>query len=379
MNVLITGSRAPVALDLARRFQRAGHTVFQADSLPRGMAMRSNAVDRSFVIPRPVEDLSQFAASLGDIVRGHSIDVIIPTCEEVFFLAGCRDQLPCRILCDSLDVLKRIHNKWTFSELVHESPVTAPVSHLLNSLQDATAIDETTEDWVFKPVYSRFASRTLVGPSASRLMSAASNNEQWIMQKRIRGTEFSTWSYAESGQLKAHATYRSLYRVGTGSGICFVPEQHEEILEFVQSFVLTQSFTGQIGFDFIQDDTSKLFVLEANPRATSGVHLFSSEDPVVESLIGGEGPVCQPTPNRPTMVEFAMPFWGLIDAARSGRLLHFLPDLLRSRWAVTRFLDPLPTLGLPLSLWQIAMIARSESCSLQTASTFDIEWNGEPL
>ena len=79
------------------------------------------------------------------------------------------------------------------------------------------------------------------------------------------------------------------------------------------------------------------------------------------------------------MIEFAMPLWGVIDAARRGKWLAFIPDVLRSRWMTVSWRDPWPTLGLLRSLWEIASIARREHRTLQQASTFDIEWNGEAM
>ena len=377
MNVVITGSRAPVALDLGRRFHKAGHSVYQVDSLPYGMAMHSRATKQSFVVPRPAEDLHGFTATLQGIVSKHSIDLIIPTCEEVYFLAACADQIPCRVLCDSLDQLRSLHNKWEFSQLVESG--SSPETRLLKSLDDVNVPRRELADWVFKPVYSRFASRTLIGPTEAEVETIDANDDQWVMQRRVHGTEYSTWSFAEAGDLKAHTAYRSLYRAGSGSGIYFVPIIHEGIFDFVKRFVKQRDFTGQIGFDLIQEPSGRLFVLEANPRATSGLHMFSQSDPLVNLLLGQSNGVCHPSSERPVMVEFAMPLWGFVDAVQRGRVVNFVPDLLRSRWVVTELSDPMPMLGLPRSFWQIARVAREKGCSLQTASTFDIEWNGEPL
>ena len=85
--VLITGGRAPVALDLARHFAAAGAEVFVADSAPCFLARASKAVRRGFRVPPPRQAPQAFAKAIGSIVRREKIELIVPTCEEVFFVA----------------------------------------------------------------------------------------------------------------------------------------------------------------------------------------------------------------------------------------------------------------------------------------------------
>lgn len=237
---------------------------------------------------------------------------------------------------------------------------------------------------VFKPVYSRFASRAVIGPSRRSLKRIDPAAEQWIAQRRINGSEYSTYSVAIDGQLLAHCSYHSLYRVGTGSGICFQPVEIPEIESFVREFVRRVKYTGQIGFDIIIDANDRLWVLEGNPRATSGAQLFAKSDRLVDALLpdvaeASGSQLIKPSTFRPGMIEFAMPVWGVVDAVRRGRIHRFPFDVLRSRWLCCSLRDFWPALGLPLSFWQLIRIARREKCSLQQASTFDIEWNGEDL
>ena len=389
MRILITGSRAPVALDLSRRFHRDGHTVIHADSLPHGIGMRSRTAARSYLVPRPVDSPQSYVESLAAIVEKESIDWLIPTCEEVFFIAAYRSLLSCKVLIDDFATLARIHNKWEFSRFAGNDFARAPETILLDdsaeqsaNLAEQFSAGDDPADWVFKPVFSRFASRTLIGPTRAELQKVVPvAGELWIAQRRIRGTEFSTYSVATKGRLLAHVTYHSLYRAGLGSGICFHPIEVSAIEEFVRHFVETTSYTGQIGFDFLQDAAGRCWVLEGNPRATSGIHLFAATDPLADALLTTrtQDDVLKPSSNRPAMVEFAMPFWGVIDSVRRGHWMQFIPDMLRSRCTILSLRDLGPALGIPRDLWTIASIARKEQRTLQQASTFDIEWNGDAM
>lgn len=52
-NILITGGRAPVALELARLFKAAGHRVYAAESAKYHLCRVSSAVEASFRVPSP--------------------------------------------------------------------------------------------------------------------------------------------------------------------------------------------------------------------------------------------------------------------------------------------------------------------------------------
>ncbi|MCA9027740.1 MAG: hypothetical protein KDA86_21200 [Planctomycetaceae bacterium] len=385
MRILITGSRAPVALDLSRRFHRAGHMVFHADSLRNGIGMWSNSVARVFHVPRPVNSPRQYVEALAAIVEEHRVDLLIPTCEEVFFIAAHRALLNCQVLVDDFEKLAEIHNKWSFSQSAGNEHASPPETGLVDccvgsNLARGLPSHDTPADWVFKPVYSRFASRTLIGPTIDQLQTAGiGQDEPWVAQRRIRGKEYSTYSVAQVGRMKAHVTYESLYRAGRGSGILFQPVQLQVIDDFVATFVASRRYTGQIGFDFMRDDDGRFWVLEANPRATSGVHLFAQEDSLVDVLIGNADGLLRPSTMQPAMVELAMPFWGLCDAIRERRLHRMIADMLRSRFTAFSARDPWPTIGLLPALVEIAAIAWKEGRTLQQASTFDIEWNGGPM
>ena len=92
---LITGARAPVALELARNLSKDGHTVYIADSLRFPLARCSNFVKKIFRIAAPRLSLSQFKNDLQKIIKDYNIDLLIPTCEEVFYISAIKSSLEC--------------------------------------------------------------------------------------------------------------------------------------------------------------------------------------------------------------------------------------------------------------------------------------------
>ena len=78
-NILLTGGRAPVTLELARLFSGAGHRVFVADSLPHHLCSYSRSVFKNFLVPPPRFDPTGFIDALVDIIETEKIDLLIPT------------------------------------------------------------------------------------------------------------------------------------------------------------------------------------------------------------------------------------------------------------------------------------------------------------
>lgn len=385
MRVLVTGARAPVTLDLVRRLRAAGHDVFAADSVRFGAARFSRSVHRFIPLPRASKDYDKYGDSLGKAIDDFRIELMIPTCEEILHVSRLQHLLNCPVLCDTHEKLLKLHGKWTFAESGSNEFAQVPETILLRSADDLQRLTADSTDWVFKPEFSRFAAQTLIGPSAHQLRAAKPQpGSAWIAQRRIRGQEYSTYSIARDGKLRAHACYLSRYRAGRGAGIYFVPTDHRQIEGYIRELVRREHFTGQIGCDLIESaEHGGLFVIEANPRATSGLHVFAESDPIVDLMIGGrdddsDGDCLRPSGTRPLMVECAMPIWGLMDAFRRGLLPGFPGDCLRARCVSWRWSDPLPSFTMPLSVAEFAWIAMRRKINLLEATTWDIEWNGEP-
>lgn len=394
MRILLTGARAPVTLDLVRHFHKAGHEVFIADSFRFPIARLGRGVKKGFVVRSPALDPAGYVDDLCSLVRRERIEILIPTCEEIFFIAARREQLAAlaRVLCEPLDVLRALHDKAEFARAATAlgAAAIAPESHAIRSATELvpwTERDDTAE-WVFKPIYSRFAARTLIGPTRAAVANLRPTaTDPWLAQRRVRGQEYSTYGVAQAGRLRAHACYRSLYRAGLGSGIYFIAEEPPGVREFVEAFVARAGvagggFTGQIGFDFIAGDDGRLYVLECNPRATSGLHLLPGDgliDALLDAPASMTAPTCVSTSGPPPMLAVIMLMYALPHVLRHGGLRRLGRDMWRARDVIFRWDDPLPLLLGGLSIVEVIGIALRTRQILTRAATYDSEWNGEPL
>src|SRR5690606_31862881 len=99
----------------------------------------------------------------------------------------------------------------------------------------------------------------------------------WAVQEFIPGEEYCTYALCRSGTVIAEACYTPAFRAGQGSSVYFQPAVNADISAQVRDFVAGVHYDGQIGFDFIVREDGKPFVLECNPRCTSGVHLLPDD------------------------------------------------------------------------------------------------------
>jgi predicted ATP-grasp superfamily ATP-dependent carboligase len=326
--------------------------------------------------------LSAFGGALAAIVKSHQIALLVPTCEEVFFISWHRSNLRnyCDVFCDDFEKLRSLHSKWTFLGLARDCGVSIPESFHLKSMEDLRALPDEPGAFVFKPEYSRFASHTLVSPNYKELaLIHPSAAVPWLAQRRIHGKEFCSYSIAEHGRLRAHACYHPAYRVGLGSGVFFDPVRHEGILEFVSNFTLKTRFHGQLGFDFIESDDGSVFVLECNPRATSGAHMFTPGDQLPAAFLGAQAPLIVAKPPRPRMVAPAMVLFNFLIEARRGKLAKALRRYSEAQDVCFAVKDPWPSLYQFAGLAEVMFKSVVRRIGLKEAATSDIEWNGEEL
>ena len=211
MNILLTGGRAPAALELARAFHKEGHIVFMAESLRGHLSQPSNAIKANFIVPAPRQEKDAFLVALKKIILENKIDLLIPTCEEVFYVAMGREQLPCAVFVEPIKKLNTIHNKWKFVINAVDQELSVPETMLINTMDDMLHAYAHWRELVFKPAYSRFAARTLILPPLKQAASTLTfnPNSPWVAQGYIKGQEICTYSIVHNGHVTAHAAYPS--------------------------------------------------------------------------------------------------------------------------------------------------------------------------
>ena len=391
--ILITGACAPVSIDLSRRFHAAGHEVLLCDSNRFPVGRFTNQQHSFHRVPSPRHDTAAFIGELNQIIDQHQIDLLIPTSEECFYISARRDEIHCKVLIDSLELLGTLHNKFTFSQTYENEFASIPRTDLISAPNQLHMFAPQSREFVFKPCYSRFAACALIGPSAGTLSNLTFEPAQaWVAQEKIEGTEICSFSLADKGRLLAHASYKTPYRAGQGGGIFFEPLEHLGILNYVRAFLRQTNFTGQIGFDFIVDSDDHPWVIECNPRSTSGIHLFAMDSKLCNAYLSVLDPPPAsddqsrdehtdyvPMQSDVRMIGVVMPIWGSFQAIMKLSPGKFIRDFRAAKDVLTSKNDRGPLFYIPLTMAELGFKAIKKFQSLQAASTEDMEWNGEQL
>ncbi|MUG99514.1 ATP-grasp domain-containing protein [Scytonema sp. UIC 10036] len=384
-NILLTGGRAPVTLDLARLLSVASYKVFVADSIKHHLCTASRAVVKNFLVPPPRINPTGYIEALLEIIKQENITFLIPTCEEIFYISHKLSQLTpyCQVFAEPLEKLNRLHNKWQFINRVQQLGLAAPQTWLVNSHQDLLDVLDlpSPRKIVLKPVYSRFASQVhILSKPVSEIPSLQINlNKAWVAQEFISGKHYCTYTIAHQGKVVAHAVYPTIFTAGKGSCIYFESVEHSGLLEWVKTFVEAEEFTGQVSFDFIEADDGVLYPLECNPRAISAIHLFDRADGLERAFFNNTNSIIQPKVGQRTAIAMAMIVYGLPSAIGSGRLGGWLNMFVRTKDVVFRLSDPLPFFHLWIVLFQFIQMSCRSGLTLQQVSTQDIEWDGEEI
>ncbi|MEH6415707.1 ATP-grasp domain-containing protein [Pseudomonas sp. CGJS7] len=313
------------------------------------------------------------------IAKTERIDLIVPTCEEVFALSRYRQALPAsvRVLADDFDKLKALHSKRQFLELARDCGAVVPESLAVTSLEQARVWADG-RPLVLKPEFSRFGVHVRLYPNGMPADAPPLGLDQtWVAQRFCVGTELCSYSIADGGRLLAHSVYRPAYRLYRSSSFYFEPQPTPAIREFVERFVGKIGFTGQISFDWIVGEDGSATVLECNPRATSGVHLFAPGDGLPAALMGQASRCIEPASGRAKMLAPVMLSAGWLQALRQGRARQWWRDMRRADDVLSAAGDRLPPLGGLADMVAFAGIALRRGCSLREAATRDIEWDGE--
>lgn len=370
MNILVTSARAPVSVDIARVLLQAGHQVFTADCLKYPVGRFVPGLAGYLQYAAPVLDFERFERDVVALCTTHGIERVVPTSEEVFWLArvsGWPDG--CQLLAPPLSSLLRLHHKGQFHHLATSLGYGAGPAFELATREDLAAFvaGHDCQEYVLKPVFSRFASQTLLGPEPARVRQLeVMPGNPWLAQPRVFGRELCVYNVARDGKLLLHVAYSPVWRAGKGASVYFEPVQHSELRRLSAKVASESSFTGQLSLDVIET-ANGLVALECNPRATSGVHLaVQASDAFARALLGDEAELPELAPRM-----LALPM-----VLFNGKAL--LTAKGRQNWAHARDVMCEASVGLVAQgLAMGEMLVRSVRApgSLLSVTTSDIEWN----
>lgn len=380
MRVIITGARTPFALHMSRLFHAAGHDVLLTDSQLFSLG-RFTRMKRKFVRTASCRfETEQYGMDILNLVEEWRAELVVPTCEEVFYLASLferagRSEM---LFAPSLELLAQMHDKARFAEVANDLGAGAEQNFTITDRQSLEGFPHDPRDFVFKPVWSRFASRILISPDRAALSAIQPTPDApWLAQTRAFGEEFCVYAVAHQGRLVACAPYRNLMRAGAGTAICYEAVEAPDIADFCARFAEKTGWHGQVSFDFIRTPEGRLVAIECNPRATSGLSLFHPDDGVVNAIT--KGIPARPASRGRLGIKGTILLVGLLGLVGLQPRQPYLNRFFSSRDAL-KFPGEWSLLhGQAISVFEVWLLSLRKRLSILEATTYDMEWNGEGL
>lgn len=358
MNILLTGTRSPVTRDLALAFAACGHQVHGIDSVDGSVARP--VLDSFTRCAAPVQQFDRFAEDARTVVDRLKPDLIISLCEDIFYWR-CASMPDWPLFTPDMGVLMQLHSKFAFIALAQSLGLPAPKTQRLDGPT------ERPEACVFKPEFSRFGVSVRIKPSQAP--QAAPTANPWLRQDWIDGEDLSAHAITRDGQLRAVAIYRSAWRAKGGASYHFDPVEPEiapAVEAMMAALASALNLTGQFGCDLRRDRHGQLWLIECNPRATSGLHLLAHDPEGLSAAFTGSGAGVLRA-RTPACLGPAMWLYGLPQATATGRLDQWCHDFECSR-------NVLAGRGWAAATDAMAFTVRAvfQGRSLQAAMTADI-------
>lgn len=371
MNILITSPRAPVALEWAKIAHAGGHRVIFADTLRFPVGRFARGLDAQYCrIPAPRLDFAAYAEAMRHLLA--QADWVIPTCEDIFYLAqiGLPPEQRAKCFMPEGGLLFGLHDKYRFFEhMPPDAGIRFPATRLVRSPQEA--VPDGAGKTVLKPVYSRFGRQVIRGVGLHGIQAAGiSPQRPWVQQQFVEGEGVCNYAVCEHGRVIAHAAYRPRYLLNQAAATYFEPLDDPRLSAFTAAFAAQNRYHGQAAFDFI-DDGRDLWLLECNPRATSGLHLLRHT--LAFDADGRLQNLKQRLPETPLRVGASLPLLFGAQALRHGTWRSLWRDYRRAG----DVLDGLPPYAPWLAFGEMLYRSVRYRRPLTDASTFDIEFDGD--
>ncbi|MCL1123432.1 hypothetical protein [Shewanella surugensis] len=374
---LITCARAPVSLELARNLNRHGHQVFMTDSLRFPLAKNSRSLTKFLITPSPRGNIDVYQAALLDIIAEHKIDYLLPMCEESFYISAIKASLAeyCEVLCPDFNLMRQLHSKYDILSLCDDTGITLPQTELLDFTHPIT--QTSLSNSIVKREFCRFGTDVLLSPTPDSVQKLHSNAAGRILkQEKIIGTEYCTYAIAVKGKVFAQAIYQPTHRLKVAAGIYFKPIKNKRVSDFIHAFCQKHEYTGHLGFDIIET-ADNIYIIECNPRATSGLHLLESAN-LADAFLGLK-PQHPTSLNQAKMISVMMLIAGLPFAIHQRKINTWYQDYKQAKDVMICSQDYGFSWFQFISLAELIHIAIKDKISVREAATQDFEWDGETI
>jgi hypothetical protein len=357
--VVLTLGRLPKALDIARSFAAAGWRVVVAEPFACTLVGASRAVAATHRLPAPVDGKQAYLDALAAVVARENAALVVPVSEETPHVAHLAT--PARLFTMPAPVVLRMHHKQGFIEAAQGFGLDVPESFAPGSTEAAALAARA--DFITKPVHSCSGR----GVRFFTAGDAAPAEPGTVVQRRIHGDVISSCTLAHAGRVASTVVYRGALFSGAVA-IAFERIEHAATEDWIARFIAATHWTGFISFDFILDATGRPWGIECNPRTTSGLHFWRTED-IAPAILDPAHPL-RHRPERRLQQAYSVltAAWGAGPRRAAWRTLFSTRDV---SWAAR---DPMPFLTMSWTSWPIIREAVRRRMTFGEVATLDVGW-----
>jgi predicted ATP-grasp superfamily ATP-dependent carboligase len=348
--VMVSGGKMTKALQLCRSFHDAGHRVVLVESSKYALTGHrfSRAVDAFHSVPDPQSE--DYADALLTVVEQEGVDVYVPVCSPASSVHDARAKAllskRCEVLHLDPETLEMVDDKYEFSQAAVALGLPVPDTHRITDARQVLDFDfsQATRPYILKsiaydPVHRLDLTRLPFGPPEAMAAFVESlpisEENPWILQEFVEGTEFCTHSTVRDGRLTVYCCCES-----SAFQVNYAMVDKPVIRDWVERFVRAHALTGQVSFDFIEGDDGSVFAIECNPRTHSAITMLYDHHDVAAAYLEDDWVgVVVPTPaSRPTYWIYHELWRLLVGPQRRARVR----TILAGKDAIFDAADPLP-------------------------------------
>ena len=369
--VLVTCARSPAAIHLGRLLHESGHSVILADTKRFHLGRWRSWPNKCLRHPSPRFESRQFSQWLQQVVKTEAIDCVIPVYEETFHHALNHGSLDCDHFCSNIKTIDRLHNKFEFIQFAKSIGINVPETILVEHISQIKL--KLTPDYILKPVYSRFGENVIIKPNPNKLKIDVSETNPWILQKRLDGKQYCLQGICKDGKVLSCVAYSSDFTVSKSS-VFFEKTGKGDLGGIIEKVASNCNYTGFLSFDVILGEDGIVRPIECNPRATSALHLYSTEDKIDNAILKGDEIQCTGASRR-----LVLPMWiNLVsNLFRKSHFKNWRKATKRSKSVEWNAFDPRPGILQLILLLGFTVVALRRRISLISATTYEFEWNGK--
>jgi len=350
-----------------------GHTVYVVDPMTYHVCKFSRAVKKSYRSPAPHDDGAGYLDAVRKAIAESNIQLVIPMHEEIFILSQYEDVSKI-MFAPSFSTLIGLHNKWEFSEMCVNAGLDVPPTVLFRTMEEFKAFDFSQKEYALKPVFGRAKKGVFhVKPNEEIPKIEIEDTCHYIAQEWIPGKQLCSYGVARDGQLKACSIYPVIDTIDGSSCVYFQSIDHPKIKMFMERLAQHYNLTGQLAFDFIEAEDGKCYVIECNPRATSGIHLFKHTNWLSEAFTNPLSDRHDAKEGWARQLLPGMLMWEHKDISKKQRAQH-MKRLAKTRDVTFAKTDPGPAIMQPVLYISYAKRCHEKNLILKELFQWDMLW-----